>query len=146
MAKPDICSSFRNVPVHPNDWELLGMHWKGLHFFDQVLPFGLRFAPYSFNQLSDALEWIAKTNYILNILHDFFVIEASPRANCITSLCKFLTLMTNVNVPIAHKKTTFPASTELEFLGVLLNSQQKSIASLSSDKLTRAKQDLSCWL
>ena len=41
MAKTGICSAFRNVPVHPNDWELLGMHWKGLYFFDQVLPFGL---------------------------------------------------------------------------------------------------------
>jgi hypothetical protein len=64
------------VPIHPNDWELLGMHWKGLYFFDQVLPFGLRSAPYIFNQLSDALEWIAKTNYdlkhILHILDDFF--------------------------------------------------------------------------
>ena len=70
MAKTDICSAFRHVPVHPNDWELLGMHWKGLYFFDQVLPFGLRSAPYIFNQLSDALEWIAKTNYDLkHILH-----------------------------------------------------------------------------
>ena len=148
MAKTDICSAFRNVPVHPNDWELLGMHWKGLYFFDQVLPFGLRSAPYIFNQLSDALEWIAKTNYdlkhILHILDDFFVIEPPPRENCMTSLCKLLTLMTNLNVPIAHKKT-FPASTELEFLGVLLNSQ-KMIASLPSDKLVRAKQDLSYWL
>ena len=148
MAKTDICSAFRNVPVHPTDWELLGMHWKGLYFFDKVLPFGLRSAPFIFNQLSDALEWIAKTNHdiknILHILDDFFLIEPPPRSNCMTSLCKLLTLMTNLNVPIAHHKT-FPASTELEFLGVLLNSQ-KMIASLPVDKLTRTKQDLSVWL
>jgi hypothetical protein len=148
MAKTDICSAFRNVPVRPNDWELLGMHWKGLYFFDQVLPFGLRSAPYIFNQLSDAIEWIAKNNYtikhILHILDDFFLIERPPRSNCMTSLCKLLTVLTNLNVPIAHEKT-YPASTELEFLGVLLNSQ-KMIASLPSDKLERAKQDLLNWL
>ncbi len=101
MAKTDICSAFRNVPVHPTDWELLGMHWKGLYFFDKVLPFGLRSAPFIFNQLSDALEWIAKTNYdIKHILDDFFLIEPPLRSNCMTSLCKLLTLMTNLNVPI----------------------------------------------
>jgi hypothetical protein len=86
------------------------MHWKGLYFSDQVLPFGLRSAPYIFNQLSDALEWIAKNNYdlthILNILDDFFVIEPPPRANCMTSYdqykCSYRT------------QKTFPASTELE--------------------------------
>ena len=56
---------------------------------------------------------------------------------------KLLTLVTNLNVPIAHHKA-FPASTELdhEFLGVLLYSQ-KMIASFP---VTRKKQDLTVWL
>ena len=147
MAKTDICSAFRNVPVHPKDWELLGMHWNGLYFFDTVLPFGLRSAPYIFNQLSDAIQWIAKTNYdirhILHILDDFFLIEPPPRANCMTSLCKLLTLMTNLNVPIASSKT-YAASTSLEFLGVLLDSQNM-IACLPPDKLERTKVELHNW-
>ena len=28
MSKLDIKSAFRNIPVHPSDWELLGMKWK----------------------------------------------------------------------------------------------------------------------
>ena len=147
MAKTDICSAFRNVPVHPKDWELLGMHWNGLYFFDTVLPFGLRSAPYIFNQLSDAIQWIAKTNcdirHILHILDDFFLIEPPPRANCMTSLCKLLTLMTNLNVPIASSKT-YAASTSLEFLGVLLDSQNM-IACLPLDKLERTKVELHNW-
>ena len=59
IAKTDICSAFRNIPVHPSDWELLA-DWQGLYFFDKVLPFALPSAPFIFNQLSDALEWIAK--------------------------------------------------------------------------------------
>lgn len=108
------------------------MHWKGLYFFDKVLPFGLRSAPHIFNQLSDAIEWIAKNkhdvNHILHILDDFFLVEPPPRSNCMTSLCKLLTLLTDLNVPIAHKKT-YPASTSLELLGILFDSA-KMIASL----------------
>ena len=125
MAKTDICSAFRNVPVHPKDWKLLGMHWNGLYFFDTVLPFGLRSAPCIFNQLSDAIQW-------------------TPRANCMTSLCKLLTLMTNLlNVPIAPSKT-YAASTSLEFLGVLLDSENM-IACLPPDKLERTKVELHNW-
>ncbi|XP_028415501.1 uncharacterized protein LOC114538532 [Dendronephthya gigantea] len=47
MAKTDVQSAFRNIPVHPDDWELLGMKWRGLYFFDRVLPFGLRSAPWT---------------------------------------------------------------------------------------------------
>ena len=45
MAKTDVKSAFRNMPVHPDDWELLGMEWRGLYFLDRVVPFGLRSAP-----------------------------------------------------------------------------------------------------
>ena len=30
MSKLDIKAAFRNIPVHPSDWELLGMKWQGL--------------------------------------------------------------------------------------------------------------------
>ena len=56
MAKTDIESAFRLFPVHPHDWELLGMFWNGSYYFDKVLPFGLRSAPFIVNQLSDAIE------------------------------------------------------------------------------------------
>ena len=59
MAQANIQLAFRLYPVHPSDWELLGMQWKGEHYFDAVFPFGLRSAPGSFNQLSDAITWIS---------------------------------------------------------------------------------------
>ena len=58
LPKTDIKSAFRQFPVHPEDWELLGTYWNNSYYFDKVLSFGLRSAPYIFNQLSDALEWI----------------------------------------------------------------------------------------
>ena len=88
MAKTDVKSAFRNIPVHPDDWELLGMKWRDLYFFDCVLPFGLRSAPFIFNMLSDAFEWILihklGVSNVLHILDDFFIAEPAPRSACLT--------------------------------------------------------------
>ena len=85
MSKLDIKSAFRNVPVHPSDWELLGMKWEGLYFFDTVLPFGLRSAPFLFDEFSSAVEWIIQTKlYIPNVIHildDFFFATPLPSQN-----------------------------------------------------------------
>ena len=90
MSKLDIKAAFRNVPVYPSDWELLGMKWKGLYFFDMVLPFGLRSAPFLFDQFSSALEWtIQKKLHITKVIHildDFFIAAAPPRTHCATAL------------------------------------------------------------
>ena len=71
MAKTDLKSAFRLIPIHLNDWSLLGIFWQSQYYVDMYLPFGLRSAPFLFNQLSDGLEWILKNNY--GLLFFFFV-------------------------------------------------------------------------
>ena len=146
MAKTDVKSAFRNIPVHP-DWELLGMKWRDLYFFDRVLPFDLRSAPFIFNMLSDALEWILihklGASNVLHILDDFFIAEPAPRSACLTSLCKLLCLFTELDVPIAPGKTYAPNQV-LEFLGISLDSV-RMIAYLPPDKLGQARSLLENW-
>ena len=83
LAKTDIESAFKLIPVHPDDSELLGMKWEGKYYHDKVLPFRLRSAPAIFNQLSDALEWIllnkCRISFVCHILDDFLLIQ--PPAN-----------------------------------------------------------------
>ena len=45
LAKLDLESAHRMVPVHPDDCHLLGMEWNGEWYIDTALPFGLRSAP-----------------------------------------------------------------------------------------------------
>ena len=54
LAKTDIESAFRLIPLRPSDYELFGMYWEGSYYYDKFLPFGLRNAPFLFNLLSDA--------------------------------------------------------------------------------------------
>lgn len=58
LAKIDIASAYRIVPVHPEDRPLLGMKWKGALFVDMALPFCLRSAPKTFTVVADGLKWI----------------------------------------------------------------------------------------
>ena len=54
LAKVDIRSAYRIVPVHPDDRHLLRMEWQGMVYIETALPFGLRSAPKIFNAVADA--------------------------------------------------------------------------------------------
>ena len=60
LALVDIRSTYRTVPVHPYDWQLMGMPWEQALFVDTALPFGLRSAPKIFTAIADAAEFIVK--------------------------------------------------------------------------------------
>ena len=56
LAKADIKSAYRLVPVHPDDRLLLGVEWQGMQYVDAMLPFGLCSAPKLFTAIADVLE------------------------------------------------------------------------------------------
>lgn len=45
LAKFDLKSAYRQIPVHPDDKWLLGMDWNVMLYVDSTLRFGLRSAP-----------------------------------------------------------------------------------------------------
>ena len=54
LAKTDIRNAFCLCPVNTADYHLSGITWQGLYHYDRVLPFGLRSAPFIFNEVADA--------------------------------------------------------------------------------------------
>ena len=60
MAKTDIKSAFRIVPIHPSDQHLLGFKWQGKYYFDRCLPMGCSASCNIFKKLSTALQWAAQ--------------------------------------------------------------------------------------
>ena len=138
MAKTDLKSAFRLIPIHPDDWNLLGILWKSQYYVDMYLPFGLRSAPFIFNQLSDGLEWILKHNYglqrVIHILDDFFIAERSQLA-CLTSFSTLLRVFMSLRAPVVASKIIGP-SQGIEFMGIVLDSIRME-ARLPQDKLSR---------
>ena len=123
MAKTDIKSAFRIIPIHPSDYHLLGFTWNDMFFFDRTLPMGCSSSCAIFEAFSTSLQWIAKNvlgaSGVLHILDDFLFI-AKSEAKCRNDLNKFLNLCQYIGVPIAQEKTEGP-STTLQFAGITLD-------------------------
>lgn len=148
MGKIDIKSAFRICPVRPEDWPYLGMQWEGRYYFDKVLPFGLRSAPYIFNCLVEALCWILQNTYgiehLYHYLDDFITLGLPGTQQCHSNLQLLKCLLQRLHIPTADEKQEGPA-TIIVFLGILLNKEQLE-ARLPSDKLTQIKAELVAWL
>ena len=80
MAKFDLKSAYRQVPVHPDDRWLLDMEWRGQLFVDTALPFGLRWAPAIFNAVAKALAHMIWQKGVVELDHylDDFSIVGPP--------------------------------------------------------------------
>lgn len=79
MDQADLKSAFRMVPVSPDDWNLLSLHWKGKFYMDTCLPFGLRSARHLFNHFAEAIIWILLSNYAVEGLHYLDDLEPACR-------------------------------------------------------------------
>ena len=136
------------VPICKEDWQFLGIKWRGRFYVDTCLPFGLHCAPFLFNQFADVLEWILWNNYelhwLMHYLDDCFL--AGPP---ITTLCKnhlhcFLRVCKLLGFPVALDKVEGPA-TILIFLGLELDSVLQQIR-LPMTKLNEILEELTHWL
>ena len=124
MGKVDVKTAYRNIPIHPDDWWLLGMRWEGGLFVDTTLPFGSRSAPKIFTALADAVEWILKAegaDFVIHYLDDFFVVGAPNSDECETNVLKVLEVFARLGLPVAVHKLEGPVVC-LTFLGFELDS------------------------
>ena len=78
LAKLDLESAYRMIPVHPQDRPLLGMKWKEETLLDTVLSFVLQSAPKVFTLMADCLQWVFKAQgaqFVIHYLDDFCLPE-----------------------------------------------------------------------
>jgi hypothetical protein len=138
LCKTDISDAFKLIPVDPKFWPLLCVKWRNLFFYFVRLPFGSRSSPKIFDQLSQAICWIAKNNYgiknIFHLLDDFLTIDP-PNSIGERTMALLCTIFKRLNIPISVKKTVGPTFS-LEYLGIILDSE-KMEARLPTEKRER---------
>jgi hypothetical protein len=103
LAKLDIRSAYRLVPVHPQDRYLLGVEWEGRHYVDSALPFGLRSAPKIFTAVADALQWVMLDGGVSAVDHyldDFITIGRPSSPECQQNLDRILAVCAELGVPL----------------------------------------------
>lgn len=147
LAKIDIKSAYRIVPVHPEDRPLLGMRWQGKIYVDATLPFGLRSAPKIFNALADAAQWIIQemgARYLWHYLDDFITIGAACQGECRFN-CEVMRRACEVlGIPLAFEKCEGPTCC-LVFLGIIIDTIAMELR-LPQEKLLRLHQLIEEWL
>ena len=145
LAKVDIKSAYRIIPVFPDDRLLLGMEWEGAQFVDTVLPFGLRSAPKIFNAVADALQWILRNRGVKRVFHylDDYIIGGPGSSECEKGLRLLMEICEQLGVPLAPEKVAGP-STCLTFLGFELDTVNMQIR-LPQHKLGRLLALVTQW-
>ena len=147
LAKTDIKSAFRIIPIHPSEYPLLGMKWRGLYYYDRCMPMGCSSSCKTFEAFSTAIEWIARhkleVDELLHLLDDFLFVSATY-IQCQSNLNRSICLCNQLGVPIAPDKTCGP-STTLTFAGIELDSI-KSEARLPQDKILKCVETIKAFL
>ena len=147
LVKLDIKDAYRIVPVHPDDYHLLGIKWKGSMYVDCALPFGLRSAPKIFNAIADVLAWVLHCQgirYQLHYLDDFLFIGSPDSKQGHEYRSRALQTLAQLGVPVAAHKTQGP-STALTFLGILVDMSTFELH-LTGDKLMRLRDAIQQWV
>ena len=146
LVKIDLKDAYRIVPVHPDDYHLLGVSWEGHTYVDRALPFGLCSAPKIFNAVADFISWVLYQNGIAHQLHylDDFLFFGAPQSD---EAAKALDIVTRVlrmlRIPIAVHITEGPA-TSLVFLGIVIDTATFELR-LPAEKLSRMQGLLHAW-
>ncbi|KAM4023529.1 uncharacterized protein ACNLHF_028199 [Anomaloglossus baeobatrachus] len=119
MAKTDIESAFRLLPVHSDCVRLLGCFWEGAYFVDRCLPMGCSISCAFFETFSSFLEWVVRDvsglSALVHYLDDFLCVGPADSAQCAGILATVEWVADRFGVPLAPEKTVGP-TTSLSFL------------------------------
>ena len=147
LAKVDIESAYRLVPMEPRDRPLMGIRWKEKIYCDCMLQFGLRSAPKLFTAVADALEWVIREQGgVTNIAHyldDFIVLGRPESDECARCLRVLMQTCDRLGVPLAPGKSEGPSTTQT-FLGIEIDTVACTLA-LPQPKLQRVRDLLLEW-
>ena len=146
MAKFDLKSAYRHIPVHPDDRWLLGMEWDGGLFVDTTLPFGLRSAPMIFNAVAEALAYVIRERGVKNLDHyldDFSLVAPPASPMCKENLGVALGICEELGFQVASEKTEGPA-TRITLLGIEIDSELWQLR-LPQGKLQKLQELVERW-
>ncbi len=137
LAKCDVKSAFRLLPVHPDDFELLGFKFEGKYYFDKALPMGASVSCSLFEMFSSFLEFkinsISNANSVLHYLDDFLFVGPPNSEKCKILLSSFQSVCEVLGVPLAPEKTEGP-SPIITFLGLEIDTVKQQVK-VPADKL-----------
>ena len=146
LFKKDLKRAYRQIPVNPRDYDLLGYQWNDLLYFDLVLPFGLRSATLACQRTINAIAHIFYSVYhyqCVNYIDDFGGVEASLD-DALEAFQDLETLLNRLGLESSPEKDC-PPSTRMVFLGLIYDTATMTLE-VPEDKLSHASALIRRWL
>ena len=136
LSKADLKDAYRQLPLAPDQYWLMGFRLEGAYYYDLRLPMGARSSCRIFERVSSALAFALKSSFgvrhIVKMLDDFLFIGDS-KEECQRALDSFNSLCREINFPWAEEKTVAPTK-RLTFLGYQLDVRRGTV-SIPEDKV-----------
>lgn len=139
MATVDIDSAYRTVTVSPSHWKYQGLRWPvnghDAYIMDTSLCFGLKCAPYAFNQFSNFVKRCLQRRGFVSVISylDDYWVTGSSFEECQTVQMTLIEILGSLGFLVSFKKCSTP-STCVTYLGIEFDSVSMSIA-LPKEKL-----------
>ena len=149
MAKIDLKSAYRSVPISKHSQQVTGLRWKfgnrTVYIRDTKLPFGSRLAPGIFHRLTQAVRRMLTRRGVtacVVYLDDFFI-KANTFEDCLAAMNVIIALLRKLGFHINWNKVIDP-STKITFLGIEIDSIAMCLR-LPDDKLIQVRHELSLF-
>ena len=149
LAKLDLKSAYRSVPVHPKCYKATGLAWnfgndkEETFLFDTRLPFGSKCGPSHFTRITQSIcRMMAKRGFDENLCYiDDFFLAFDSFEKCNEALLCLLNLVRSLGFNVSWKKVVSP-SQHVQFLGIDFDTRDCTL-SLDEIKLSQLHEKLS---
>lgn len=141
MVKVDLKDAYFTIPIHPQHQQYLRFMVSGHCFQFTCLPFGLSCAPWTFTKVMKPLMALLRAWGVRIIIYiDDMLILAESRELATQHLEVLLFLLEALGFIVNREKSHLCPSQELEFLGLLVDSQSLQLK-LPSEKLSQIRKE-----
>ena len=144
LFKRDLKRAYRQFPIDPFDYPLLGYQWNNELYFDVVLPMGLKTAAMACQRSTSAVRYMLSQAgcYVVNYLDDFIGVASPDTAPQDYETCGHLLRDLGLQESLAK---ACPPSTVLTCLGVEVNTVDLTL-SVTPDRLHEIETLLLQWI
>lgn len=148
LCKLDVEAAYKQIPVRPRDWPLLGFKWDGAWYYERVLPFGLKSSCRLWEMFACALHHFFVVDLgiecVVHYVDDFLLaFPAHQLREAERGMQAAMQLADWLGLTMAGAKAEGPV-TQLTFLGIQLDTKQM-VARLSADRLQQLLIMLTTW-
>lgn len=133
MAKIDLKSAYRHVPLHPSNYQATGLKWKFnnansfTYLYDTKLPFGAKRSPEIFHRLTQSItRMMSRRGFFLVAYLDDFLILSESEHDCWTAFWELITLLGRLGLTVNWNKVVYPCQ-RLTYLGIEIDSKRRQL-------------------